>query len=66
MGKNMWKIPFRVIITSKSKDDFGRLYPVAWNKINLRACIQQGDYRPPGRTRACSRASGFVCSTSQG
>ena len=44
MGKNMWKIFIPGDHTLNAKDDFGRRYPAEWNKINLRACIQQGDY----------------------
>jgi hypothetical protein len=44
MGKNMWKISIPGDHDLQAKDDFGRLYPVSWTKINLRACIQQGDY----------------------
>lgn len=44
MGKNMWKFNVPGDHGLKAKDDFGRRYPVEWTKINLRACIQQGDY----------------------
>jgi hypothetical protein len=48
MGKNMWKFSLPGDHSLHAKDDFGRPYPVAWNKINLRACIQQGDYGERG------------------
>lgn len=44
MGKNMWKISIPGDHDLHAEDDFGRPYPVSWTKINLRACIQQGDY----------------------
>jgi hypothetical protein len=44
MGKNMWKISIPGDHDLQAKDDFGKSYPVSWTKINLRACIQQGDY----------------------
>ena len=27
-----------------TRDDFGQTRPVSWNKVDLRGCIQQGDY----------------------
>ena len=48
MGKNMWKFLIPGDHNLQAKDDFGRAYPVLWNKINLRACIQQGDYGQRG------------------
>lgn len=48
MGKNMWKFSIPGHHNLLAKDDFGRPYPVPWNKINLRACIQQGDYGQRG------------------
>lgn len=48
MGKNMWKIALPGDLGFQARDDFGRPYPVRWNKINLRACIQQGDYGQRG------------------
>jgi hypothetical protein len=44
MAKNMWKFSIPGDHGLHAKDDFGRPYSVEWNKINLRACIQQGDY----------------------
>jgi hypothetical protein len=43
MGKNMWKfdLPGQRL---KARDDYGAAYAVSWDKVNLRACIQQGDY----------------------
>ena len=44
MGKNMWKFDLAGHGGLRARDDFGQPYPVPWNKVNLRACIQQGDY----------------------
>ena len=44
MGKNMWKFDFNKGHPLEARDDYGRLYPVGWSKLNLRACIDQGDY----------------------
>jgi hypothetical protein len=27
-----------------ARDDYGLAYPVPWGQVNLRTCIQQGDY----------------------
>src|SRR5260370_4090666 len=48
MGKNMWKFSLAGDHNLQAKDDFGRPYPVLWNKINLRAVIQQVDYGQRG------------------
>ena len=44
MGKNMWKFDLPSDNHLQARDDFGNLYPVPWSKVNLRACIQQGNY----------------------
>ncbi|HEY6227787.1 MAG TPA: CotH kinase family protein, partial [Verrucomicrobiae bacterium] len=44
MGKNMWKIDFNHGHDFHPRDNWGREYDVAWTKLNLGACIQQGDY----------------------
>jgi hypothetical protein len=44
MGKNMWKIEFNKGHRFAAKDDYGRRYKSKWSKLNLRSCIQQGDY----------------------
>ena len=44
MGKNMWKVDFNSGHAFEARDDYGRPYTVKWGKLNLRACIQQGDY----------------------
>ena len=44
MGKNMWKFSLPGDQKLRAHDDFGEPYPATWSKINLRACIQQGDY----------------------
>jgi hypothetical protein len=48
MGKNMWKFSLPSDHNLHARNDFGKLYPVSWNKINLRACIQQGDFGQRG------------------
>jgi hypothetical protein len=48
MGKNMWKFSFQSGEKLHTRDDFGQDYPGAWSKLNLRACIQQGDYGQRG------------------
>lgn len=48
MVKNMWKFLLPGGHDLRARDDFGNPYPVRWNKINLRACIQQGDYGQRG------------------
>lgn len=44
MGKNMWKFDFYANQRLKALDDYGRQYPVSWSKLNLFACIDQGDF----------------------
>ena len=44
MGKNMWKINFLPGHRFEARDHYGRPYPSKWDKLNLGACIQQGDY----------------------
>ncbi len=44
MGKNMWKIDFLKGHHLEARDNWGQKYPVKWGKLNLGACIQQGDY----------------------
>lgn len=44
MGKNMWKFDFNKGHPLEARDDYGRPYSVPWSKLNLRACIDQGDY----------------------
>lgn len=44
MGKNMWKIAFNKGHPFEARDDYGQPYRAKWSKLNLRACIQQGDY----------------------
>ncbi|HLH53601.1 MAG TPA: CotH kinase family protein [Verrucomicrobiae bacterium] len=48
MIKNMWKFYLPGDHDLQARDDFGMPYKVHWNKINLRACIQQGDYGQRG------------------
>lgn len=44
MGKNMWKFNFNKSHRLQAIDDYGNPYQTRWDKLNLRACIQQGDY----------------------
>ena len=44
MVKNMWKFDLNRGHDLEMRDDYGRKHEVAWTKLNLGACIQQGDY----------------------
>ena len=44
MVKNMWKFDLNRGHDFEMRDDHGRQYDVAWTKLNLGSCIQQGDY----------------------
>jgi hypothetical protein len=44
MGKNMWKFDMNRGHDFEPRDNFGKRYDSSWRKINLGACIQQGDY----------------------
>ena len=44
MGKNMWKFDFNRGHSLQARDNYGKKYDVTWDKLNLGACIQQGDY----------------------
>lgn len=48
MVKNMWKFDFNRGHDFQARDDFGQPYKTAWTKLNLGACIQQGDYQHRG------------------
>lgn len=48
MGKNMWKFDFPRGNHLQARDDFGRPYDAKWGKLNLGACIQQGNYQRRG------------------
>ena len=48
MGKNMWKFDFNRGHDFEPRDNYGRKYDVPWRKLNLGACIQQGDYQHRG------------------
>ncbi|HUS35516.1 MAG TPA: CotH kinase family protein [Verrucomicrobiae bacterium] len=43
MGKNMWKFNFLSGHRLAARDNYGRPYRSKWDKLNLGACIQQGD-----------------------
>lgn len=44
MGKNMWKFDFHRGHDFQARDNWGRRLKTPWTKLNLGACIQQGDY----------------------
>lgn len=44
MGKNMWKFNFLPGHRFEARDHYGNRYNAKWDKLNLGACIQQGDY----------------------
>lgn len=44
MGKNMWKFNFLAGHRFEARDHYGNRYKAKWDKLNLGACIQQGDY----------------------
>ena len=44
MVKNMWKFDFNRGHNFQMQDDYGHNYKTKWRKLNLGACIQQGDY----------------------
>lgn len=48
MTKNMWKFDFNRGHELEVRDDWGRKLAVPWSKLNLGACIQQGDYNHRG------------------
>lgn len=48
MGKNMWKFDFPRGHHLAAKDDFARPCKTKWEKLNLGACIQQGNYMSRG------------------
>jgi len=48
MGKNMWKFDFNRGHEFQVRDNYGRPLPVPWGKLNLGACIQQGDFQHRG------------------
>ena len=48
MGKNMWKIDFTSGHPLSAGDNYGEPYRAKWGKLNLRSCIQQGDYGQRG------------------
>jgi hypothetical protein len=44
MGKNMWKFDFNRGHEFEPRDNWGRRMRTPWSKLNLGACIQQGDF----------------------
>ena len=44
MGKNMWKFDFNRGHEFTARDDYGNEYSIDWDKLNLSAIIQQGDF----------------------
>ena len=58
MGKNMWKFDFLTGHRLRVRDNFGRELKTGWSKLNLSACIQQGDYLHRGE-QGMFEAAGF-------
>jgi hypothetical protein len=48
MGKNMWKFDFNRGHYFEARDDHGRKYDTAWDKLNFSALIQQGNFQQRG------------------
>ncbi len=48
MGKNMWKFNMNRGHSFQARDNYGKKFATQWDKINLGACIQQGDYMHRG------------------
>lgn len=48
MVKNMWKFDLNRGHDLEMRDNYGRKHRVAWTKLNLGSCIQQGDYNHRG------------------
>ncbi len=44
MVKNMWKFDFNRGHDFQMRDDYGKQYKTKWTKLNLGACIQQGNF----------------------
>ncbi len=58
MGKNMWKFDFNRGHSLQTEDDYGRKYDTKWDKLNLSALIQQGNFRQRGE-QGLFEAAGF-------
>ncbi len=48
MGKNMWKFDFNPGRDFQAHDNWGQPYQIPWTKLNLGACIQQGNFEHRG------------------
>jgi hypothetical protein len=48
MVKNMWKFDLNRGHEFQPRDSWGRKYGAPWKKLNLGACIQQGDFQHRG------------------
>ena len=48
MGKNMWKFDFNRARGFQARDDYGRRYDTAWDKLNFSALITQGNFQQRG------------------
>jgi len=57
MGKNMPKFDFLRGHYFQARDDYGRQYDTTWDKLNLSACIQQGNYQHRGEQGMFEAAS---------
>ena len=47
-GKNKWRFHFNPTRELSARDNWGRKFDVPWRKLNLGACIQQGDFNHRG------------------
>ena len=57
MGKNMWKFDFNQGHSFQARDDYGKKYGTPWDKLNLSACIQQGNFDHRGEQGIFEAAS---------
>ncbi|MCP4451482.1 MAG: hypothetical protein GY809_08475, partial [Planctomycetes bacterium] len=57
MGKNMWKFDFNRGHSFQARDDYGKKYDTTWRKLNLSACIQQGNFNHRGEQGLFEAAS---------
>jgi hypothetical protein len=48
MAKNMWKFRLNRGHEFQARDNWGRKYPTTWNRLNLGASIQQGNFNHRG------------------
>ncbi|MEM7234995.1 MAG: CotH kinase family protein, partial [Planctomycetota bacterium] len=58
MGKNMWKFDFQRGHSFSARDNYGKRYDTAWDKLNFSAIIQQGNFLHRGE-QGLFESSGF-------